>query len=695
MIRQMTTPLVSVILIGYNDADRLPRAIESILSQTLHNLELIVVDDASTDHTPDVISRYARNDLRVTPVRLASNSGGCSAPRNAGLDIARGDFIMFADSDDEYEMHACMNLLSAAEQWNADVVCGTAVRLIEPSDERIRWRPELHREHRVVRRLSECTDLLYDTIAVNKIYRRAFLAEHGIRFPEDVLFEDQPFTLECMLRATAIGIIPEDVYIWHVVREADQSSITQRSITQRRRELRNVTDRIAVNRMMDALIGDDDAIAEAKQEKFLRHEGFLYLSTIAESDDATAQELMTELAPYVAEQSIEAFDAVRPLVRVALYGLLTSDLTLLRSAMRFENWASVVDTCLVVEDGRTFWRAPVGDSVLNRSAHYWLDVTPLRLLQIPFSQRRYLHLVQRIEDGAGGLDVEITTIDYANDLTEVSRATLTLSASQGRRWELPLERISCINGVITWRGSGHLTGAHALRSGVRGSVGVAMQRGDVENLTAVRAVAASEITIAHREGMWGGPDAIEIVRAERGGLSWRATGRSRSLGSLIRRLRGRAAHSASARDDIEIPSDRSAVVLAMAPRPGVGPASPESVVLDDWIAGLGDRTYLLVLQSDADPIPVPTRLRGAACQITGEQFDALLTRQGGTVLVCGDDADALARAHAAGIPTISFRPERSALEYALTAIDAPEYATTMTELVAAVDAGLSRLGEPA
>lgn len=685
----MSSPLVSVILIGYNDADRLPRAIESILTQTLHDLELVIVDDASTDGTPDVVSSFVRTDHRVVPIRLDVNSGGCSAPRNAGLNAARGRYVMFADSDDEYEMHACMNLVSAAEEWNADLVCGTAVRLIEASGERIRWRPELHSDRRAVTSLAQCTDLLYDTIAVNKIYRRDFLVRNGIHFPEGVLFEDQPFTLECMMRAQTIGVIPEDVYVWHVVREGDQISITQS-----RRELRNLRDRITVNQMMDALIGSDDAVAEAKQVKFLRHEAYLYLSTIADSADDTARDLMALLAPYIAAQSIEAFDAVRPLVRVALYGLLIDDLELLRSAMRFETWASVVDARLVHEEGRTFWRAPEGEQVLGRSPRYWLDVSALRLLRVPFSQRRYLHLVHRLDEGPGGLEVEITTVDYAGDLADLEHAVLTLSASQGRRWELPLHRVSAADGVITWRAHGRLKGLHVLRAGLHGSVGVAMERGGYENLTPVRAVRDHRITLEHPESHWGAPDAIEIVPAQRGGLLWRATGRSTSLGSALRRLRSRNHHVPSGRSAVQLPGDRAAVVLAMAPRPGVGPASPPSVELDDWVHSLGDGTYLLVVDNAEDPIPVPTRWRGSARTITHEQWGDLVQRPEALALVCGDDPRVLEPAHQVNIPTILFRPDRSAIEYALAPIDAPEHATTMEALIVAADAVLARRGEP-
>ncbi len=190
-------PLVSVVLIGYNDASRITRALESLRRQTLRSLEIIVVDDASTDATAEIIESIAANDDRIRFVQRAENSGGCSAPRNDGLALARAPWVMFCDSDDEYDEHACATLLAAAEDWDADVVCGTAVRHDVTRGRDKPWRPELHSHDRVVARLDDEPDLLYDTISVNKIYRRSFLIDHTISFPPGLLFEDQVFTLQC------------------------------------------------------------------------------------------------------------------------------------------------------------------------------------------------------------------------------------------------------------------------------------------------------------------------------------------------------------------------------------------------------------------------------------------------------------------------------------------------------------------
>ena len=99
------TPLVSVVVISYNDAARLRRAIASLQRQSLRSIEIIVVDDASTDDTEAVVANLVTQDPRIRYERLPENSGGCSAPRNRGMSLARADWVMFCDSDDEYELH--------------------------------------------------------------------------------------------------------------------------------------------------------------------------------------------------------------------------------------------------------------------------------------------------------------------------------------------------------------------------------------------------------------------------------------------------------------------------------------------------------------------------------------------------------------------------------------------------------------
>ncbi|HEV8025320.1 MAG TPA: glycosyltransferase family 2 protein, partial [Candidatus Nanopelagicales bacterium] len=488
----MNEPLVSVILIGYNDATRITRALDSIRTQTLHSIEIIVVDDASTDSTAQIIEAVAQQDPRITFVQRTENSGGCSAPRNDGLALARAPWVMFCDSDDELDAHACANLLTAAQDWDADVVCGTAVRHDVGKDRDKVWRPELHRNDRVVASLEEEPDLLYDTISVNKIYSRSFLQQQAIEFPAGLLFEDQIFTLRCFLAARRIGILQVIVYVWNVDRSAEEASITQGRMQQR-----NVEDRVEINRQMDAVLaGSSDELRLAKAVKFLRHEGYLYLSTIGEHPDAVAAKAAADVfRDYLAGVDVRAFEHVRPALRVAFYGLLTSDTDLLRQAMRWERWASVVDSVVVSVDERVYWRKPEGPEALGKPAAWWLDVTHLQLLDMPFSTRRYFHAFAAFQTKGSGVSTTIETTDFASDLDAGVTAHLVWSDRSGAVLaSLPLSAAAnSVTGRRTWRGAGvptiHIR--RALMRSDKGSVGVRLARGDEVNLTAIRSVGAA------------------------------------------------------------------------------------------------------------------------------------------------------------------------------------------------------------
>ena len=93
-------PLVSIITPCFNCQEYLPLTIESVLAQNYSNWELILVDDCSSDHTPEVVNRYVLKDSRIKGFKTANNTGSPAIPRNIGLNIAKGKYIALLDSDD-------------------------------------------------------------------------------------------------------------------------------------------------------------------------------------------------------------------------------------------------------------------------------------------------------------------------------------------------------------------------------------------------------------------------------------------------------------------------------------------------------------------------------------------------------------------------------------------------------------------
>lgn len=416
-------PDVSVVLISFNDAKRLPRALRSLTAQSLRNLEIIVVDDASTDDTSAVVAAAMTKDPRIRYVCLDQNSGGCSAPRNRGITEARGTWVMFCDSDDVYERHAAKNLLWAVEEANADLGCGVADRVDVRTGKVRRWHADLH-EPAVLTTIMDRPELIADTISVNKIYRKAFLDRHGLRFPEGVLYEDQLFTMEAYALAERIVVLEQSVYRWYVERLSDAPSITQR-----RTEARNAANRIAVNRLIDARLRvlDRPDLRRVKDAKFLRHDLSLHLASLIEADELQSRAIMRELADYVSEMDLTSVEDVQAPLRIAVYHLLIGDLDGVRSAMRYLAWSGAIDGPIRTDDQGDVWACEhLADGPMfgGFPARWWLDATELNVAAIAPVQRPWCHLIGELAFDGSQLQVAGSTVDAFGDLDRVISARL-------------------------------------------------------------------------------------------------------------------------------------------------------------------------------------------------------------------------------------------------------------------------------
>src|SRR5690606_21441791 len=218
---------------------------------------------------------------RVRAVHLPSNSGGCGRPRNAGVEASAGRYVMFLDSDDLLDRHACLNLVGAAEDTGADIVSGRCDRIFVDlpagSRERVRpWYPWLYRSSAVHGSLHENPRLLYDTLSTTKAYRRAFLEEHDLRFVEDLHYEDLLFTAEAYLEGRT-ALIPHRVYNW-LVKERTAAP----SISNRRAELANFADRLEIHRRTDRLfeLRGAHALGRAQDGQLVNHDLVPYLRRV-------------------------------------------------------------------------------------------------------------------------------------------------------------------------------------------------------------------------------------------------------------------------------------------------------------------------------------------------------------------------------------------------------------------------------
>ncbi|WP_225844619.1 glycosyltransferase family 2 protein [Streptomyces sp. HPF1205] len=271
---------VSVVVITFNDAEHVTEAVRSALAQGDEVGEVIVVDDCSTDATPDVLAEIARAQPRVRVLTRTTNSGGCGTPRNDGLGAVRTPYLLFLDSDDVLAPGAVEALLPVAEKRGADVTAGRAVRRELPAGRETLWARRVYGDGApllgtVVTGIEDHPELLWDTLSVNKLYRTAFLRERRVTFPDGAFhYEDFVFTARVYAARPRIALTDAPVYVWNVRREADRPSISLR-----RAELANWRHRIAAHRGVVDTLRDAGmyGLAEAAQAKFLDYDLPLYV----------------------------------------------------------------------------------------------------------------------------------------------------------------------------------------------------------------------------------------------------------------------------------------------------------------------------------------------------------------------------------------------------------------------------------
>lgn len=221
------SPLVSVIIPVFNVGRYLDEAITSVRNQTHERLQIIVIDDGSTDDSRAVAERHAAQDRRIE-FHTQSNRG-LGATRNVGVRLARGKYLTFVDSDDRLRLDAIERLVRAAERDRADITVAPLIRFNSSKTWQPEWVARLHSESRILSGISDFPELLRNNYSPGRLFLRSFWADNDASFREGVPYEDQPLTTLLYIRAGTIVSIAEPTYEY---RERDDgSSISQQTHT--------------------------------------------------------------------------------------------------------------------------------------------------------------------------------------------------------------------------------------------------------------------------------------------------------------------------------------------------------------------------------------------------------------------------------------------------------------------------------
>lgn len=220
-------PFVSVIMPAYNAAATLEASANSVLSQKLSELELIIVDDGSIDGTQSVCRRLEKKDERVRVISTANS--GPAAARNTGLNAAAGEFVTFVDSDDLILPEMLSVMLEAARETGAGaVVCGASIEYPKGggTDSEIRFGAQGLFEGEELKKLFDLPQMTIFFSGWGKLYRRDVIEEHGIRM--DIAYritEDTDFAMRYMENCSSVYLVDECFYRYLQVNSASLTSV--------------------------------------------------------------------------------------------------------------------------------------------------------------------------------------------------------------------------------------------------------------------------------------------------------------------------------------------------------------------------------------------------------------------------------------------------------------------------------------
>ncbi|WP_406462749.1 CDP-glycerol glycerophosphotransferase family protein [Streptomyces sp. NBC_00111] len=280
-------PRLTVVVPLYNVEEYLGACLDSLAGQTMADLEVVMIDDGSTDGGADVAREFTRRDPRFRLVQ--QENAGLGAARNAGAGQAHPDaeFLTFVDSDDVVPPGAFARMLAELDASGSDFATGNVLRL--RANGALEQSPMFRRPMETPRRATHVTRdwiLLGDRIACNKVFRRAFWDRHAFAFPSGVLYEDIAVVLPAHFLARSVDVVEEPVYHW---RDRDGSITTRRAVA------RGIRDRVTAVSTVSRFLADR-GMTEAKRrydEHALSGDLWLFIDALPDGDESFHEAFLT------------------------------------------------------------------------------------------------------------------------------------------------------------------------------------------------------------------------------------------------------------------------------------------------------------------------------------------------------------------------------------------------------------------
>lgn len=357
---------VSVVVPIYNTERYLASCIDSILGQTKSKLQLILVDDGSTDGSAVIGKEYAKRHPNVTYVY--KENSGVAATRNLGASLASGEYLTFVDSDDLLDPRMFERLYTLAKHFDAQIAtCGMAHfnELSEAKYPSPLYDNTFKGTGIQAGNIEELPLQIFNTSCCNKLFQRRFYEQNHLECPEGQVYEDIPFSIESLAKASTIVATPEKLYLYRV-RTSDTNSITQQ-----RHDIQNLKDRLTALRSTLSYLqkNNSESLCKVFQDRTITHDLKLHFKSFPTIDAELQADAAATIASYI-DDCIDAdvLAASSSLAKIKIELCRQGDIDMLKRVIAYEAGAHK-KAPIHLENGRLFTKTP---AFMNENA---LDVS--------------------------------------------------------------------------------------------------------------------------------------------------------------------------------------------------------------------------------------------------------------------------------------------------------------------------------
>lgn len=262
-------PKVSIIIPIYNCENYIKRCIESIINQTLKDIEIIIINDGSTDKSREILETFTDERIQI----INQENGGQSKARNYGLSIAKGEYIGFVDCDDWVDLNFFEKLYSSATKNDCDIAMSDFIR---KSDKKHKLRLNIKEEmiYESTEDKINVAHAIKEGCIWNKIYKKQLL--DGIKFEEGMFFEDGLFTLQALFKSEKMCTVTDTFYYYWVNPNSTVKTLDKKKREDKAKSRRQMLDFINNNNIK---IPDRSLWAEKKSYKFFGHKFFTVMES--------------------------------------------------------------------------------------------------------------------------------------------------------------------------------------------------------------------------------------------------------------------------------------------------------------------------------------------------------------------------------------------------------------------------------